>query len=429
MNNLKHKFLLFLTVLIIVLGFSIDTNNTTVHAATTTITVKKNDESTAKKIDKQLKKGKAVQLKVKGNKTSSKKLLLKIRNQVGEVNNCDVKFQYTESHSSGKYYIYSVSSENAKLYKYSIKFVQKLYKKMRDKKLDTEIGDVLEDEANFLDEKERKMRIIYDNLVLYLLAEYGYVNYERIYGETVQGDDYHPDIEWRNNPDAKVIGYDVTATKTILSEYDLMGEMDAIIKSEMDPSIHWTEYQFDLLELRSYAEFLEYVQTKEDVDDWIEEFRFPQISTADRLVGSNAHFSNLSDAMKVYAVSEANYFAGSTLPGYGVEYTFREKSATTTKGYKAMKHLWKGTARGVCHEYALYECLLWEQLGITGFYNSYSGWNHAWSVVKVKNSKGKTMWIPFDYGITSASGTNYKIYMKGIKGVPKKQKWKMSDFN
>ena len=430
MKYIKSKVSLVLIIFVMTLGFSNDTNLATVHAATT-ITVNKNDETTAKKIDKQLKKGKVVQLKVKGSKTSSKKLLKKIRNQVGEVNNCDVKFQYTASRSSGKYYMYSVSSENAKLYNYSIKFVQKLYKKMRNKKLDTKIGDVLEDEANYPDEKERKARILYDNLVLYLLAEFGYVDYERIYGETVQGDDYNPDIEWRNNPDAKVIGYDVTTTKTRLSGYELEGDVDLIIKNEMDASVHWTECKFDLLEVRSYAEFLAYVETQEGgLDELIEEFKFPEISTADRVIGSNKHFGRLSDAVKVYAVSEANYFYGSTLPGYGVQYTFREKPATTTKGSKAMKHLWKGTARGVCHEYALYECLLWEQLGITSYYNSDASWNHAWSVVKVKNSKGNTMWIPFDYGIVmNSSKSKYKTYIKGIKGAPSKQKWKEKDFN
>lgn len=138
-------------------------------------------------------------------------------------------------------------------------------------------------------------------------------------------------------------------------------------------------------------------------------------------------FSDLSDAMKVYAVSESYYFDGNAPADYGMEYTYRKKSPTTTTGSKGMKHLYKGTARGVCHHFALYECLLWKQLGITGYYNSYSGWNHAWSVVKVKNSKGKTMWVPFDYHVVD--GYSYDIYVDGIKGAPSKQKWKMSDFN
>ena len=65
-------------------------------------------------------------------------------------------------------------------------------------------------------------------------------------------------------------------------------------------------------------------------------------------------------------------------------------------------------------------------------------------MVKVKNSKGKTLWIPFDYGIGPAVSLNvtdeqrkyintekkrYKLYLTGIKGAPKVKNFVDEDFN
>lgn len=391
----KIAIVLILIIFIMTIGFNDSTNLTTVHAATTTITVKKSDESTAKKIDNQLKKGRAVQLKVKGNKTSSKNLLLKIQNQVGEVNSCDVKFQCTASRSSGKYYIYSVSSENAKLYKYSVQFLKKLYKNTRKEILENH-KEMLTDEKTYPNEEERTMHIIYDVLV------------EDILESAERGNDV-------------VSGYDLPTTLTrVRASYS---SRTLVIKNES----YSDGYEYKIYELRTYAEFTEYIQNEYGIEELLSGYNGPEIKQQDRIIIEKEKFSALSDAMKIYAISKSHYFDGNSPADYGMEYTYRKKDPTTTKGSKGMKHLYKGTARGVCHHFALYECLLWEQLGIPSYYNSYSKWNHAWSVVKVKNSQGKAMWVPFDYYIVD--GYAYEIYMDGIKGAPKKQKWKMSDFN
>lgn len=391
---MKHKLLLMLSIWIMAFCTVSNTKLATVYAATT-ITVNKNNETTAKKIDKRLKKGKVVQLKVKGNKTGSKKLLQKIQNQVGEVNNCDVKFQYTTSGSNGKYYIYSVSSENAKLYKYSILFLKKLYKKTR-KEITENHKEILTDEKAYPNEVERTMHIIYDVLV------------EDVLESAERGGDV-------------VSGYDLPTTMTrVRASYDSRA---LVIKNES----YSEGYEYKLYELRSYAEFAQYIQDEYGIDKLLSGYKGPEIKQQDRIIIEKENFSALSDAMKIYAISQSRYFDGNNPAKYGMEYTYRKKNPTTTKGAQGMKHLYKGTARGVCHHFALYECLLWEQLGIPGYYNSYSKWNHAWSVVKVKNSKGKTMWVPFDYYIVD--GYAYDIYTDGIKGAPKKQKWEMSDFH
>lgn len=81
-----------------------------------------------------------------------------------------------------------------------------------------------------------------------------------------------------------------------------------------------------------------------------------------------------------------------------------------------MKHLCSGTASGVCSDFAYNERLVWEQLGMKSYVNNDN--YHAWSVVKVKNADGKTLYLPFDYDVTFDS--NYERYVKGLQsqGVP-----------
>ena len=71
--------------------------------------------------------------------------------------------------------------------------------------------------------------------------------------------------------------------------------------------------------------------------------------------------------------------------------------------------------------------------------------NHAWCTVKVKNSVGKTLWIPFDYGIGPAEQLavskkiydkylnteekRYKLYLSAQKGAPKYKNFTDADFN
>ena len=100
--------------------------------------------------------------------------------------------------------------------------------------------------------------------------------------------------------------------------------------------------------------------------------------------------------------------------------------------------------KGVCSVYATYEKLLFTQLGIKVWRCTDSNIGHAWTVLKVKNSVGKTLWVPFDYGIGPAEKLiinekirkkylrtekmRYKLYLSKVKGAPKKKNFKISDF-
>lgn len=146
--------------------------------------------------------------------------------------------------------------------------------------------------------------------------------------------------------------------------------------------------------------------------------------------------ANLSDAMKIWVVDKSSYFGGYTWGKGRMHYRDSSKGsyARLRDDWKRMKALAACKAAGVCEDFARYEVLLFRQWGITAYYKESSKLNHAWSVVKVKNSDGKVLWIPFDYGIGPglageySEAEGYKIYLSGIKGAPSVKNFTMEDF-
>lgn len=116
--------MLLMLVMVFSFGTSIEA-----QAKTTTITVKSANTSTAKKLDKQLKKGKKFTVKVKGSKTSSKKLLDKTNAKLQKVNKYSVKMNTNRGKTAKGYTYYTVSADNAKLYKYTIDVLTNAYTK------------------------------------------------------------------------------------------------------------------------------------------------------------------------------------------------------------------------------------------------------------------------------------------------------------
>lgn len=123
---MKKKILLMLTMLVMAFSFG---TSIEAQAKTTTITVKSANTATAKKLDKQLKKGKKFTVKVKGSKTSSKKLLNKTNAKLQKVNKYSVKMNTQRGKTKKGYTYYTVSADNAKLYKYTIDFLTDAYTK------------------------------------------------------------------------------------------------------------------------------------------------------------------------------------------------------------------------------------------------------------------------------------------------------------
>jgi hypothetical protein len=194
--------------------------------------------------------------------------------------------------------------------------------------------------------------------------------------------------------------------------------------------------------MRSFEEFA--AQPK--VDEMLERFSIDgwySTGCSEELIAASGGMSELSDAMKLWVIDQSNYFGCRfTRSMYGMLY--KNSVFFAKAGWKGMKTLYENKAEGVCMTYASYESLVFRQIGITSYLGNSSKINHAWTVVKVKNSDGKTLWIPFDYGIGPANGLSltsdqrkyvdtqakqYKLYLSGIKGAPSKKNFVGSDFN
>lgn len=94
-----------------------------------TVTVKKADTKTAKKLHTQLNKGQKFYVRVAGSKTASKKLLGKVNDKIEAVNELGVRFQFSSPKKQGKYTRYTVSADKAKSYKYAVQLIGDIRKR------------------------------------------------------------------------------------------------------------------------------------------------------------------------------------------------------------------------------------------------------------------------------------------------------------
>ena len=104
---------------------------TSVEAADGAITVNSSSEKVAAKIHKRLYAGKGVTLRIKGSSKTAGKTLKKLKKQIQQTNERGVIFQCSKTKERGGYTYYTISGDNAKLYMYSVKFVNKLYKRVK----------------------------------------------------------------------------------------------------------------------------------------------------------------------------------------------------------------------------------------------------------------------------------------------------------
>lgn len=266
--------MLLMLVMVFSFGTSIEA-----QAKTTTITVKSANTSTAKKLDKQLKKGKKFTVKVKGSKTSSKKLLAKTNAKLQKVNKYSVKMNTKHSKSSKGYTYYTVSADNAKLYKYTIDYLTSVYTKE---------------------------------------TQFAYWEGEE---KPVKAPDYEETGSW------------------VLEREHF--SKDFTYKSE------WKKNFCDLSTLQQARVVTAFVPS------------YVNVNFGDRDIQVNKH-------------------------GY-------------TKS-QLMKRLVTKTAQGTCGDEALYQMLVFDQIGIPSYYNRSENIHHACVAFKVTDSKGKTGWLSADAG-------------------------------
>lgn len=439
----------------------------TVEAAGS-VKVIKADKSTAAKVHKQLYRGKAVTLKVKGGQSSSQKLLKKLMPKVQKANKNGVIFHYNYINTKGNYSYYTVSSDDAQLYMYSVKFVNKLWKTIKTK-LNTDLNKALyQDYLRNKNEQSRMLHTAYDFYTRYLVA----TNYAESDGVCYSNQKIGDAIDAVGGWNLKKIVYSGTSPQTTVASEILMrnysgmmqnGEIyDRIIKSikTVDGEMR--------VQVMSYKEFASNKKVKKlygDENTWCSMYYKPSKGSTTYFKGANhlflrnreailyktKNFCDLSAAMKVYAIGYSDYFScqfSHSNISYSMIYDSNIYYPPAQTG-KAMKNLYKNKAKGVCQAFAAYERILFDQLNITNYFNSNFNINHAWSVVKVKNSKGKTLWIPFDYGIgpcdsrgirlavsddiwkkyLSTDKKRYKLYLANIPGAPTKKNFTNADFN
>ncbi|MCR5273007.1 MAG: hypothetical protein K6E13_08495 [Lachnospiraceae bacterium] len=432
----------------------------TVYAAGKTITIKKANESTAKKLHNAIIGGKAVTLKVKGNPAKSKKLLIKLEKKVQKANGQAVLFGAKKTGERGGYTYYKVTTDDAKEYKYANKFIKKLYKTVRGQydSLPAKVTKAIShDIKKYPDESTRKHRIMYDMCVRFAKA---------YPAKTFQS--YNLEMSERDVP-FKVKGGDkrscdiVKVVKGVFQAHTALREsLISLVKSADE-----AEDGTIIINLKSYKEWkndvfgprvdmnnLWYLYFSADeayVGNALQGFKKPKkafkLTMVDKqeILFKAKNFADLSDAMKIWVIDASDYFGchQGYRPPFGMEYSFDESK--TGSGWVAFKNLYNSDVRGVCQDYAYMESVVFSEIGITNYMRRNWTISHAWTVVKVKNSKGKTLWIPFDYGIgpavsldvyseaavqaLSTEKKRYKLYLAGIPGAPKKKNFNAKDFN
>ncbi|MCR5468379.1 MAG: transglutaminase-like domain-containing protein [Lachnospiraceae bacterium] len=431
----------------------------TVYAAQKTITVKKANDSTAKKLHKAIIGGKGVTLKVKGNQSKAYKLLMKLEKKVQKVNGQAVLFDAYRQGEKGGYTYYEITSDLAKEYKYANKFVKKLYKTVRglyDSQAESVTNALKSDFKKYPDETTRKHHIMYDMCVRFA-KDYPAKTYQS-YTLGMMELDVPFTVNGGDQRTTEIVGVvkDVKPAHTPLRD-SLISLVKSTTENE-DGSI--------TLELKSFSEFENDVnKAKVEISNlWLMYFSSeePEFKSAPQgfknpkkafrvtmtgrqeIIFKAKNFYDLSDAMKIWVIDASDYFGCHFYKHpFGMQYSYN--GGHNGSGWVLLKNMCDGNVSGVCNDYARLESVIFDEIGITNYVRTNFTISHAWTVVKVKNSKGKTMWIPFDYGIgpavsldvyteaavqaLSTEKKRYKLYLAGIPGAPKKKNFKESDFN
>ena len=434
------------------------------------ITVEDAGDSTVGKIHERLSKGKAVNLKVRGNESESKRLLNEVNNNIKKINRQGVIFKYKKSKNYRGYTYYTVNSDQAGTYQYAVKYIKKLYTLLREDYKKSQIMCYYNDLQLYPDEYTRELRWAYDYVIdgldayvwidefdegtydarttsldVYLNDFLDYDSNKEVYDQVVKNITYTYTIHVYGYIDGRkvelkiaVLDYveplDEESEDSLLEHYGQeaynMGASNYSI--DIDTRVHASACSFEEFCKLPIAPKL----AKRIVyDDW-------SITDANLLICKTKDFCDLSDAMKVYAIDSSEYFSCNYIrPKYGMIY---KRNVARYHGKNGMKKLYYNKVAGVCEAFATYECQVWDALGIKNYSCCNYTISHAWSVVKVKNSVGKIMWIPYDYGIGPDTGLavsdaiynkylrteamRYKLYLANIKGAPKKKNFKDEDF-
>ena len=462
---MKFKKIIFIFIIqfILVQAFSGCANITSTSYAkkkkTDTMSVVNVNATVSKKIHDILMKGKPVVIKVKGNSTTAKKKLTQTVNSVRKINKQGIIFKYKLSKKTGEYCYYTVSADNAKEYMYGVKYIKKLYRLTKEYMSTYEHNQMmLRYYQKYKNVDDIKLHIIYDHMC-YSCSE---------------GFDIDGDTSFITSDANTFVLYGKTNDD---GAYQLTEEQwySLVIKELVDRG----EDENSIVRLNSFQEFKEKIKKypnalkavgaregfirvgKQKTFCWSDdvipiEDKIPMAKILD-----SKYFGELSKANQIYLIDKSAYFCSTNKiaaelqnnkKGYGIQYSYdylSNKKIKANADFKTpgegMKKLYKCyNLMGVCSVYASYERLLFSQLGMKVWKCMDDKIGHDWTVVKVKNSVGKTLWVPFDYGIGPAKkliisakkykkylrteAMRYKLYLSKVKGAPKKKNFVIGDF-
>lgn len=409
-----------------------------------TITITTADTQTAKTVHDALNTGKAVNLKVKGSKSSASKLMKQLSSKVGEYNKFDVVPQYdggfnpnytssVESADSG-YRIFQFDSYDSQLYKYGLLLVKDI--------INTFKQNVVINEAK----KNENVRNT-ENLVRKEYAV-GTDNYKTTFTEVTGipydstvvvngGYTYSADLNYKDGqttkPKQQTLYYDSSIkldnTWSLPQDYYYVTcSIDGKKYTETE-EVKWyldrTKYNTES-DLDNPSNYYMYCNTGSDdlsrvnFEDVTFHYEPLTVDTApveqaiEKKVkadvelrsgyGDKAYvarekrpyeiteFYKLSQAEQLYYVSSA-FHHNTTWCGYDK----KSYSGDGLRGIKAMlKHSWWGK----CSGYAAMEETMYRLFGISDYMTiECKECNHAWTAVRVTNARGERAWVTNDYGM------------------------------
>lgn len=395
-----------------------------------TITITTADTQTAEVVHNALNTGKAVNLKVKGSKSSASKLMKQLANKVGEYNKFDVVPQYdgsSQASSDSGYRVYSLSSIETQTYKYGLLLVKDIVSTFKESMANGDAKKV--EEVKNTEARIRKDYAVGTDNYASTFTEITGIPYEDYLKATTAKSKTlkcYEEFDWWNEYDSSDVYtlpndyYYITFkdengnTKYWYDDVVLLynqynesiraekGNYDNYSLEQVDSSVHYLNYS-KLSDVTFHYEPLT-VDTA-PVEQAIEKkirARVEQISgygaksyvVREKVPLETTEFYKLSQAEQQYYISRA-FMRVTTWCGYDK----KSYSGDGLTGIKAMlNHKWWGK----CSGFAAMEETMYRLFGIS--YDDYmtiecKECNHAWTAVRVTNARGERAWITNDYGM------------------------------
>ena len=403
-----------------------------------TITITTADTQTAKTVHDALNTGKAVNLKVKGSKSSASKLMKQLANKVGEYNKFDVVPQYNEGYNpnytssvesaDSGYRIFKFDSYDSQLYKYGLLLVKDIVTLTKRTWVEDEIKK--NEEVKDTEDLVRKDYAVGTDNYANIFTEVTGIPYEDYLKTTTAKSKTlkcYEEYDWRGE-------YDSSDVYTLPNDYYYITFKDengntqywyddvVLLYNQYNESIRAEKGNYDNYSLGQVfynsVNYLNYSKLSDvtfhyepltvdtsAVDQTIEKkiredvtkemhglYEVEAYEPFPKSSMETTEFYKLSQAEQQYYVSLA-FHHNTTWCGYDK----KSYSGDGLSGIKAMlNHKWWGK----CSGYAAMEETMYRLFGISDYMTiECKECNHAWTAVRVINARGERAWVTNNYGM------------------------------